>query len=145
MTDENFTKIEDDSSAPLKDMPFETIAYPAGSVIIEEGEESKRLYILLEGECVVSKHGIEITSFSQRGVLFGEMSMILDAPRTANVFAATDVKLFVLDDDLETVIEKYPEIAKVMLQTLANRLVLTTEALFSHVATLDLDKLHPVP
>ena len=115
----------------------EVLDVPAGTTIVREGEEDTKVYVLLEGTCTVYKRGVEVTSFDQRGTLFGEISMILKCPRTATVKASTDVRLAVMDIDLDTVAMNYPDITKTMLHTLAKRVADQTEALFAYLATVD--------
>jgi len=119
----------------------ETLKIAAGTTIIQEDDEDRKLYVLLEGKCSVHKHGVEITSFSERGTCFGEMSMILNIPRTATVKAATDVTVHVMEVDLSTMLVKYPETTKMILQTLAKRIATETETIFSHLATVDINEL----
>ena len=111
----------------------ETVQFPAGTMIIQEGDEDRKLYVLLGGKCLVYKHGVEIASFHERGTFFGEMSMILNVARTATVKAATDVKIHVIEIDLNTMLVKYPEMTKTILQTLAMRLVKETEATLTFI------------
>ena len=84
---------------------------------------------------------MEITSFSKSGTCFGEMSMILNISRTATVKAASDVKVHVIEVDLNTMLVKYPEMTKIILQTLAMRIATETETIFSHLATVDISEL----
>ena len=119
----------------------ETLQFQAGTTIIQEDDEDRKLYVLLEGKCSVHKHGVEITSFSERGTCFGEMSMILNISRTATVKAATDVTVHVMEVDLSTMLVKYPETTKMILQTLAKRIATETETIFSHLAKVDINEL----
>ena len=123
------------------ELSSETLQFQAGTTIIQEDEEDRKLYVLLEGKCSVHKHGVEITSFSERGTCFGEMSMILNIPRTATVKAASDVKVHVIEVDLNTMLVKYPEMTKIILRTLAKRIATETETIFSHLATVDINEL----
>ena len=81
---------------------------PPGAMIIRQGEKSRHLWVVVEGKCEVVKHveprgetdgkkeGTEpvvlavLEPYSQ----FGEMSFFHPAPHSADVRAATDVKLF---------------------------------------------------
>ncbi len=119
----------------------EILQFQAGTTIIHEDDEDRKLYVLLEGKCSVHKQGVEITSFSERGTCFGEMSMILNIPRTATVKAASDVKVHVIEVDLNTMLAKYPEMTKIILRTLAKRIATETETIFSHLATVDINEL----
>ena len=117
------------------------IDYPAGTTLVREGDEQGTLFVLFEGRCTVLKHDVEITSFDEMGTCFGEMSMILNVPRTATVKAATDVKVYEFEIDLDTMLAKYPEMTKVILQTLAKRVAVQTNNMFTHFAKLDLKEL----
>ena len=117
------------------------VEYSAGSTLVREGEEYRKMFVLLEGKCTVHKHGVEIASFNEKGVCFGEMSMILNVTRTATVKADTDVKVYEFEIDLSTMLEEYPEMTRIILQTLAMRVAVQTENIFTHFAKLDLTEL----
>ena len=83
---------------------------PKGSLIIIEGETGEEMFILLEGEIVVSKRLTlqeEGTSETKEkslvklkdsfNIFFGEMSMFEGGERSATVTALTDVRLGVLN------------------------------------------------
>ena len=117
------------------------VNFPARSAIIREGEEDRKLYVLLEGKCTVYKGGVEIASFDEEGTFFGEMGMILGVPRPATVKAATDVEICILEVDLDTMLTNYPNMTKRILHTLAQRLADQTERLFTLLWTADLKEL----
>lgn len=76
-------------------------AWPAGSVIMEEGSNGPRLVILLEGTVSVHKRnealrGQFIAELGP-GAVLGEMSLLRDAPRSATVRATTALRLFAMD------------------------------------------------
>lgn len=69
--------------------------FAAGTQILEEGAGVQALWIILEGECVVSRNcgngnDRELARL-KAGDVFGEMSFIRTAPHSANIFAKTDV------------------------------------------------------
>ena len=69
--------------------------FTAGTQILEEGADVQALWIILEGECVVSRGcgngGTRELARLQTGDVFGEMSFIRTAPHSANITASTDV------------------------------------------------------
>src|SRR3954447_7012742 len=70
----------------------------AGSVIVREGEESDRFYMIESGEVSVS-HGDRLIRHEGAGDFFGEIGLLRDVPRTATVVADVDVVLQVLERD----------------------------------------------
>ncbi|KAL1962494.1 hypothetical protein VTN77DRAFT_9615 [Rasamsonia byssochlamydoides] len=79
---------------------LDTIKYPAGSTIIEEGGPGDSFYLLESGEAEAFKRGCErpVKSYS-RGDYFGELALLDDKPRAASVVAKTDVKVARLGRD----------------------------------------------
>ena len=73
-----------------------------GEYIIRQGEVGDVFYIIEEGEAVAfgskdhGKASIPEMNYS-KGNYFGELSLLRDQPRAANVKAKTDVKLLALD------------------------------------------------
>lgn len=70
------------------------------TMIIEAGETGQTLYILLEGLVKVTTgkdETEEILAIRLPGEHFGEMSLLEDAPTSANVVAAEESTLFALD------------------------------------------------
>jgi CRP/FNR family transcriptional regulator, cyclic AMP receptor protein len=69
--------------------------FEAGAQILEEGAGVQALWIIIEGECSVSRsdgNGCKRELARLRaGDVFGEMSFIRTAPHSANIFAETDV------------------------------------------------------
>jgi CRP-like cAMP-binding protein len=84
----------EDLSALLK--LTDAVTHPAGSRIFEAGEVGHCLYVLLEGraKATVDADGreIELGSF-ETGDFFGEVSLVDDGPRSANVTAMEDCVL----------------------------------------------------
>ncbi len=63
----------------------------AGEVLFREGEPGDRMFIVLEGRVMISKHipgaGEEALGFVERGDYFGEMALIDNEPRSAEAKA----------------------------------------------------------
>jgi MFS family permease len=67
------------------------VSYPAGSVVVREGEVGDRFYIVERGEvAILGRH------FGP-GDAFGEIALLRDVPRTATATAVTDVSLAALE------------------------------------------------
>jgi CRP/FNR family transcriptional regulator, cyclic AMP receptor protein len=101
--------------------------------ITTEGEKSNGWYILLEGKIGVYKHNRQVAEFSERGVVFGELSFILNTPRTVSLIALEPTKAVHFDMPLDQLITEYPDVTKKVLVNLAERLAKTTEDFISFV------------
>jgi CRP-like cAMP-binding protein len=65
------------------------ITVPAGTVLLAEGAKSGRIYVLEEGTLDVARGETQVALVSERGSIFGEMSLLLDTAHTATVRALT--------------------------------------------------------
>lgn len=74
----------------------ETVEVDEGAVIIEEGSDSVEMYVVIEGEMVVTKHTeakeIELARIGP-GDVVGEMALLDNSPRMATVRAAQKSRL----------------------------------------------------
>jgi cAMP-dependent protein kinase regulator len=76
---------------------LETVKYPAGETIIQEGEPGENFFILEDGVAEVFKKGTEgCVKTYHKGDYFGELALLNDAPRAASVIAKTNVKVATL-------------------------------------------------
>jgi CRP/FNR family transcriptional regulator, cyclic AMP receptor protein len=57
----------------------------AGETLFLSGSRTGRLMILKKGAVAVIKQGVEIAKVSEPGAVFGELSILLDQPHTADV------------------------------------------------------------
>ena len=102
-------------------------SYPAGSVILREGDPGDTCYILRSGGArVVRQHAdgraITLTNLGP-GEIFGELAMFDGEVRSATVEAVDDVRaIAILAGDLKRLLNEHPEIAVKLLGALAERL-----------------------
>ena len=69
---------------------------PAGEHIVTQGTKGDSFYIIVTGTVQVVRDGVPIKRY-RAGDYFGEMAILLDQPRRADVIATTDVDLVALD------------------------------------------------
>lgn len=74
--------------------------YPAHTQIISEGDQGDSIYFILSGKAVVTLYGDEgkeiVVAILKEGDIFGEMSIIDNLPRSANVESTTQLDCMVL-------------------------------------------------
>lgn len=102
--------------------------FKAGTVLISEGGEERRLFVLAEGQVEVLRKDTQVSYIDEPGSLFGEMSVLLDMPYSATVKALSTVKAYVIDNPLEF-LGSQAEIALSLASLLARRLYYTTSYL----------------
>lgn len=69
---------------------------PAGEVIMREGDDGDRFYVIESGGVDVT-HGTEVIRHEGPGEYFGEIALLRDVPRTATVTATEDTVLLSLE------------------------------------------------
>ncbi len=97
--------------------------YEDGEVIIRQGNNDRDFFRLERGALMVVKDGKKIAEITEPGEYFGEMSALVGGPRDAAIVSKgrSVVKRFP-GDKLMELIEKYPDVAKHLFKSLANRL-----------------------
>lgn len=104
--------------------------WQAGQTLFEEGDQSQDLYLLVSGSIDVLKGQQKINQISEPGSIFGEMSFLLGARRTATLRAQTDVEaICVARDQVAEFLVRYPSAAQEIARLLAQRLVQTSHVL----------------
>ena len=73
------------------------ITYQAGETVLSAASTTGRLLILKEGAVAVVKEGVEIARVTEPGAVFGELSVLLDQPHTADVRALDASQFHVAD------------------------------------------------
>ncbi len=95
--------------------------FAAGDVIIAQDAQGGELLVLLSGEVEVLRDGVRVAKARERGVVFGEMSVLLGRPATATVRAITPAVLSVVENPRQFLIE-HPQVSLYVAELLARRL-----------------------
>ena len=104
---------------------------PAGTVLLQEGEEGDHLILLLSGQVIVSKLDLAGKAHSLamvgEGAILGEMSLVDGQPRFASCIAAEPVRFAVMSKtDLNELLALHPRLANkfltMLLQIMVERL-----------------------
>jgi CRP-like cAMP-binding protein len=111
----------------------------AGQVIIRQGEQGDKFYIIKSGqaEVVVSRQGEPdlAAAVLSRGDYFGEIALIKNVPRTATVRALADCSLLVLErKDFEDLVASKMELGQRIDRLIENRGFLVKLPLFAEFA-----------
>ena len=105
--------------------PSKRRQFVAGTILLREGTRSGYIYVLERGSVEVLRGETVVAVVSEVGALFGEMSLLLDIPHTAEVRAKTDCALFAYDD-AQAFLESDPQTALAIARVLAHRLNMAT-------------------
>lgn len=109
-----------------------------GETVFLEGDESREMYVIQEGQLVIKKKipngtEIQLARFT-RGDFVGEMALLESLPRFATAYAVGKTKLLVLrPGGFLLKIRRDPTFAFEMLQQLSRRIRITNERLVDMV------------
>ncbi len=101
--------------------------YPAGAVLLQQGETGVGLYVIVSGSVRVTQQhegsGARELATLGRGDVLGEMSLLDDLPRSATVTAVEPTRVLVLPVwDFRASLREAPDIAIKLLTVLSRRL-----------------------
>jgi formylglycine-generating enzyme required for sulfatase activity/CRP-like cAMP-binding protein len=100
--------------------------FQAGEVVLLAGSRSEQLLFLKKGTVAVVKDGIEIARVAESGAVFGELSVLLNQPHTADVRAVEASQFHVFSANL---LAREPVILSHVATLLAQRLNATNRVL----------------
>lgn len=121
----------DEPGLKLIALAGEALRYRAGEALVEQGEDSDSVFVILEGEAEVTTRGAaRPVARLGPGAPFGEIGVLCDVPRTATVRAAGEIGALRLPRrSFLALLEDRPEAALALSRLLAERLRATTERL----------------
>src|SRR5215472_7265516 len=103
-TENNDKKIEGATPLTRDKLAFQNslaalpvVTYQAGETVIVSGSKTGRLLILMKGTVAILKENTEIAIEGEPGAIFGELSLFLDQPHTADVRALETSQFYVAD------------------------------------------------
>jgi len=98
------------------------MTYKVGDTIVNEGTTGVGFYLILDGVAEVRKKGKTLNTLS-KGQFFGEMSLIDDMPRSADVVALRPTKCWAITSwSFAALLKTHPELAVGMLKEVVKRL-----------------------
>lgn len=68
-----------------------------GATLATQGDRGREFVVLIEGTAEVKRNGRRIASLGP-GDFFGEMALLADQPRMANVVTSSEVRVLVITD-----------------------------------------------
>ncbi len=128
-----YLQLEQTTSVAESNIPYsETInldvrEFADGETVIEEGTNGTEIFKLYQTEqgLEVLRKGVRIATITKPGEYFGEMSFILNEPRSATIRSLGRSVVEVLpvhEGGLEKIISENPEVAHKIISSLAQRL-----------------------
>ncbi len=101
---------------------FEEVFFPEGERILRQGLTGSGFYVIIEGRADVIVDGQQRSTL-YRGDFFGEVSILLGEPPTADIVATTPLSCIVIAGPaVEAFLVAYPRVMFRMLQAQARRL-----------------------
>ena len=106
---------------------LKTETFAAGEVIVRQGDTGNSLYIVTHGLVKVTKREKDGTSRElarfRPGDYFGEMSLLAEQPRSADITSITDTTtLIFFKQDMDDILQAYPSVALHFSKILSKRL-----------------------
>jgi len=123
-----FRSLEERELKALANLSKE-MTFKAGDPIVKEGDAGLGFYLIKEGEAKV-RHGDRTVATLGRGDFFGEMALLDDQPRSADVIATEPTKcLVLLRWNFWSMISKNPNVVRGLLREMSRRLRETDKAM----------------
>jgi len=114
-----------------KDLQKYLKTYQKGDALFVEGDESQDLYFLVSGHLEVLKGDKKIAEITEPGALFGELSVLLGAKRTATVQAENEVRVLrIPKNEVSTFLKEFPTVAEKITEIIARRLDESSQAVY---------------
>ncbi len=126
-----FRGFPEEERTALEERMRERVLRPGG-IVVRQGEAGDSLFVVAEGALDVTalRDGRPVALDRMvPGDIFGEMSLLTGAPRSATVAAATEAVVFeITRGDLEPTIQRHPELLEALAHVMAERQARNAEA-----------------
>ena len=100
---------------------MQEVSVPIGGHVVKEGDWAYRFFVILAGSAAVSRDGSAVAGLG-KGDIFGEMALIGDTRRNADVVASTPMTLLALMSwDFREALTSFPEFRQRVEQVMAQR------------------------
>lgn len=104
------------------------ITVDASAVLFRQGDEGRDLYVLLKGDAVAIRSGVEIMRYSS-GDLVGELAFLEESRHPVSVLLRSKAELIhFARDDFRELCDLFPALAQNVIRVLSMRLRQTLEA-----------------
>ena len=106
----------------FKDLDIPEMSIAAGQLVLAEGSTGSAMYIIRNGSVAVRVNGATVEEIGEGGI-FGEMAIIEQSTRSAEILALTDVTVVMLDEKkFLQLVAKVPHFSVMVMRTLARRI-----------------------
>ncbi len=131
---QNIPFFSDLSESDLEVLSSHTVTkkFPKNTIIINEGDRTDSLYVILSGKIRVflsDEHGKEIVLDTEgAGGYFGEIALLDEAPRSASVMTVEPCTFAIISkDDFRSCLSKNPDIAINLIRELTRKIRMLTD------------------
>jgi CRP/FNR family transcriptional regulator, cyclic AMP receptor protein len=102
------------------------VSFPAGAHVVETNQPGVGFFVITSGTATVSRDGDRVRAL-KAGDHFGEIALIDEGARTAEVIADTDLQCLALAGwQFRPFVRDHPDVAWALLRSLVQRLVRDT-------------------
>ena len=106
----------------FKDLDIPEMSISAGQLVLAEGSTGSAMYIIRNGSVAVRVNGATVEEIGEGGI-FGEMAIIEQSTRSAEILALADVTVVMLDEKkFLQLVAKVPHFSVMVMRPLARRI-----------------------
>jgi CRP/FNR family transcriptional regulator, cyclic AMP receptor protein len=99
------------------------IDFPAGKILIKQGDPGRQFFVVIEGEVTVSKNGKQLPAAAGGSEFYGEISLVSGSPATATVTTVAPTRALVITPaHFHGLLDRSPSIQRRVLHSLSERL-----------------------